>query len=186
MLLAPSFSHWIFPEFSLVNKSFCSVQKLSLAAFCYFCRWFPILTTRACCEACGNLKAAFLVAVVSFQWFCNYPWCLKLVFPGFTIPTGPVKPPPSGSGLPDRFDRKPVETGWIQIQIQNRMCKRFRPVYRLVWPVYRCFNQKIRRCKSDSPVWPVYRLPYVVGLNGPAHFFLFLFFDLTLNPRKLY
>jgi len=24
---------------------------------------------------------------------------------------GPVKPPPSGSGLPDWFDRKPVETG---------------------------------------------------------------------------
>jgi len=30
---------------------------------------------------------------------------------GITKPTGPVKPPPSGSGLPDRFDRKPVETG---------------------------------------------------------------------------
>jgi len=30
---------------------------------------------------------------------------------GFTNPTGPVKPPPSGSGLPDWFDRKPVETG---------------------------------------------------------------------------
>ncbi|PIN24957.1 Sucrose transporter [Handroanthus impetiginosus] len=27
-------------------------------------RWFPFLTTRACCEPCGNLKAAFLVAVV--------------------------------------------------------------------------------------------------------------------------
>ena len=24
---------------------------------------------------------------------------------GLTKPTGPVKPPPSGSGLPDRFDR---------------------------------------------------------------------------------
>ena len=30
---------------------------------------------------------------------------------GFTNPTGPVKPPPSSSGLPNRFDRKPVETG---------------------------------------------------------------------------
>ncbi|KAI3714270.1 hypothetical protein L1987_72867 [Smallanthus sonchifolius] len=28
--------------------------------------WFPFLTSRACCEACGNLKAAFLVAVMSF------------------------------------------------------------------------------------------------------------------------
>ncbi|WOH16451.1 hypothetical protein DCAR_0936004 [Daucus carota subsp. sativus] len=27
-------------------------------------RWFPFLMSRACCEACGNLKAAFLVAVV--------------------------------------------------------------------------------------------------------------------------
>ncbi|XP_068636616.1 sucrose transport protein SUC3-like isoform X2 [Aristolochia californica] len=27
-------------------------------------RWFPFLKTRACCEACGNLKAAFLVAVL--------------------------------------------------------------------------------------------------------------------------
>ncbi|XP_047251804.1 sucrose transport protein SUC3-like isoform X2 [Capsicum annuum] len=26
-------------------------------------RWFPFLTNRACCEPCGNLKAAFLVAV---------------------------------------------------------------------------------------------------------------------------
>ena len=40
--------------------------------------------------------------------------CLDLLRepqPGFTNPTGPVKPPPSGSGLPDRFDRKPVKTG---------------------------------------------------------------------------
>ena len=29
--------------------------------------------------------------------------------PGLIIPTGPVKPPPSGSGLPDRFDWKPIE-----------------------------------------------------------------------------
>ncbi|KAJ0586482.1 putative major facilitator superfamily, MFS transporter superfamily [Helianthus annuus] len=32
--------------------------------------WFPFLTSRACCEACGNLKAAFLVAVV-FLIFCT-------------------------------------------------------------------------------------------------------------------
>nr|XP_043606454.1 sucrose transport protein SUC3 isoform X2 [Erigeron canadensis] len=32
--------------------------------------WFPFLTTRACCEACGNLKAAFLVAVL-FLTFCT-------------------------------------------------------------------------------------------------------------------
>ena len=37
-------------------------------------------------------------------------------------------------------------------------CNRFGTVYRPVWPVYR-------------PVWLVYQ----VGLNGPSHFFLFLF-----------
>ncbi|XP_057416513.1 sucrose transport protein SUC3 isoform X2 [Lotus japonicus] len=33
-------------------------------------KWFPFLTNRACCEACGNLKAAFLVAVV-FLTLCT-------------------------------------------------------------------------------------------------------------------
>lgn len=33
-------------------------------------QWFPFLTSRACCEACGNLKAAFLVAVV-FLTLCT-------------------------------------------------------------------------------------------------------------------
>ncbi|KAK8484357.1 hypothetical protein V6N11_049631 [Hibiscus sabdariffa] len=33
-------------------------------------RWFPFLESRACCEACANLKAAFLVAVV-FLLFCT-------------------------------------------------------------------------------------------------------------------
>ncbi|PWA99520.1 sucrose transport protein [Artemisia annua] len=32
--------------------------------------WFPFLTSRACCEACGNLKAAFLIAVI-FLTFCT-------------------------------------------------------------------------------------------------------------------
>ena len=65
-------------------------------------------------------------------------------WPGFTKLTALVKPPTSGSGLPDWFDRKPVETGWIQIQIQKHMCNRFRPVYRPVYRSgltdYRCFN----------------------------------------------
>ncbi|TYJ05671.1 hypothetical protein E1A91_A12G179200v1 [Gossypium mustelinum] len=33
-------------------------------------RWFPSLKSRACCEACANLKAAFLVALV-FLFFCT-------------------------------------------------------------------------------------------------------------------
>ena len=55
--------------------------------------------------------------------------------PGLSKPTGPVKPARSSSGLPDRFDRKPVETGQIQNQIQNRMFNRFRTAYWSVWPV---------------------------------------------------
>jgi len=35
--------------------------------------------------------------------------------PGFTFPTGPVKPEESGSGIPVRFGRLPVGTGQIQI-----------------------------------------------------------------------
>ena len=42
--------------------------------------------------------------------------------------TGGLKPPPTGSGLPDRFDRLPVKTG----QIQNRMFNQFRSAYRPV------------------------------------------------------
>ena len=65
---------------------------------------------------------------------------------GFTIPTGPVKPSPSDSGLPDRFDRKPVEfKSKFKIACVNgsdRYTDRFD----------RCFNQKIRQCKSGSPV----------------------------------
>jgi hypothetical protein len=33
---------------------------------------FPFLQTRACCEACANLKAAFLVAVVCFRRHCSW------------------------------------------------------------------------------------------------------------------
>ena len=50
---------------------------------------------------------------------------------GFFLPTGGLKPPPTGSGLPDRFDRLLVKTG----QIQNRMFNRFRSAYWPVWPV---------------------------------------------------
>jgi len=34
---------------------------------------------------------------------------------GFHLPTGPTKPPGSGTGIPVRFGRKPVGTGGIQI-----------------------------------------------------------------------
>ena len=51
------------------------------------------------------------------------------------FPTGHPKPAPTGSGLPDRFDRLLVETGQIQIWIQMVSFNRFVPVYRPVWLV---------------------------------------------------
>ncbi|XP_052173291.1 sucrose transport protein SUC3 isoform X2 [Diospyros lotus] len=58
------------------NAVFCSwmavgnILGFSAGASGNWHRWFPFLTSRACCEACGNLKAAFLVAVL-FLTFCT-------------------------------------------------------------------------------------------------------------------
>jgi hypothetical protein len=41
------------------------IQLIGVSNASILSRWFPFLMNRACCEACGNLKAAFLVAVVS-------------------------------------------------------------------------------------------------------------------------
>ncbi|XP_042420990.1 sucrose transport protein SUT4-like isoform X1 [Zingiber officinale] len=57
------------------NAIFCSwmafgnILGFSAGASGLWHKWFPFLTTKACCEVCGNLKAAFLVAVV-FLVFC--------------------------------------------------------------------------------------------------------------------
>lgn len=58
------------------NAVFCSwmavgnILGFSAGASGDWHRWFPFLTNKACCEACGNLKAAFLVAVV-FLTLCT-------------------------------------------------------------------------------------------------------------------
>ncbi|XP_021887837.1 sucrose transport protein SUC3 isoform X1 [Carica papaya] len=58
------------------NAIFCSwmaagnILGFSAGANGNWHRWFPFLKSRACCEACGNLKAAFLVAVV-FLTLCT-------------------------------------------------------------------------------------------------------------------
>ncbi|KAL3654215.1 sugar transporter [Castilleja foliolosa] len=58
------------------NAVFCSwmavgnILGFSSGASGNWHRWFPFLTSRACCEPCGNLKAAFLVAVV-FLTLCT-------------------------------------------------------------------------------------------------------------------
>nr|ALI88693.1 sucrose transporter 2 [Phelipanche ramosa] len=58
------------------NAIFCSwmavgnILGFSSGASGNWHRWFPFLTSRACCEPCGNLKAAFLVAVI-FLTLCT-------------------------------------------------------------------------------------------------------------------
>ncbi|KAL6562538.1 sugar transporter [Orobanche gracilis] len=59
------------------NAVFCSWMAVgnilgfsSGASGNWHSRWFPFLTSRACCEPCANLKAAFLVAVV-FLTLCT-------------------------------------------------------------------------------------------------------------------
>ncbi|KAL0918239.1 hypothetical protein M5K25_010237 [Dendrobium thyrsiflorum] len=60
---------------SLANAIFCSwmavgnILGFSSGASGNWHRLFPFLASRACCEACVNLKAAFLVAV-AFLMFC--------------------------------------------------------------------------------------------------------------------
>ncbi|KAL6547135.1 sugar transporter [Orobanche minor] len=55
------------------NAVFCSwmavgnILGFSSGASGNWHRWFPFLTSRACCEPCANLKAAFLVAVDVFE-----------------------------------------------------------------------------------------------------------------------
>ncbi|TKY58818.1 Sucrose transport protein SUC3 [Spatholobus suberectus] len=61
---------------NVANAIFCSwmavgnILGYSSGASGKWNKWFPFLTNRACCEACGNLKAAFLVAVV-FLTLCT-------------------------------------------------------------------------------------------------------------------
>ena len=75
---------------------------------------------------------------------------------GFFLPTGGLKPPPTGSGLPDRFDRLPEKTGQIQNPNQKLMFNQFRSASRPVGLVYRsgltgywCFKFKIA-CSTGS------------------------------------
>nr|ATB19647.1 putative ATSUC3 [Cupressus sempervirens] len=50
--------------------AFGNILGFSAGASGQWHRWFPFLTTKACCEACGNLKGAFMVAVV-FLLICT-------------------------------------------------------------------------------------------------------------------
>ena len=69
--------------------------------------------------AAGNRRHGRMAAGTRTNCDYRVPWW------GLNKPTGPVKPARSGSDLPDRFDRKPIETDQIQNPIQNQMFNRF-------------------------------------------------------------
>ncbi|KAL2226072.1 sucrose transport protein SUC3 isoform X1 [Sesamum indicum] len=75
------------------NAVFCSwmavgnILGFSSGASGNWHRWFPFLTSRACCEPCGNLKAAFLVAVV-FLCLCT----LVTLYFAKEVPLPPKQP----------------------------------------------------------------------------------------------
>ncbi|KAM0931950.1 hypothetical protein ACQ4PT_000031 [Festuca glaucescens] len=93
---------------SAANSIFCSWMALgnilgySSGSTDKWHKWFPFLRTRACCEACANLKGAFLVAVL-FLCFClvitlifakEVPY--KRIAPLPTKANGQVEVEPSG------------------------------------------------------------------------------------------
>nr|KAJ0218912.1 hypothetical protein LSAT_V11C300121990 [Lactuca sativa] len=102
------------------NAIFCSwmaignILGFSSGASGNWHRWFPFLTNRACCEACGNLKAAFLVAVI-FLTFCT----MVTLYFAKEIPLAPkqhlrlsdavplVEDPPHHDHSPDHTESKP-------------------------------------------------------------------------------
>ncbi|XP_022951942.1 sucrose transport protein SUC3 isoform X1 [Cucurbita moschata] len=63
-------------QHNVANAVFCSwmavgnILGFSAGASGNWHKWFPFLLSDACCEACGNLKAAFLIAVV-FLTICT-------------------------------------------------------------------------------------------------------------------
>ena len=83
------------------------------------------ISSRQACECEYRVQVLACAYVVCVE-------CVSVVCAGFNLPTGSVKPAGSGTAIPDRFGRKSVETGQIQIQIQNRMFNRFRSAYQSV------------------------------------------------------
>ncbi|KAL8518759.1 hypothetical protein ACS0TY_009931 [Phlomoides rotata] len=89
------------------NAIFCSwmavgnILGFSAGASGMWHRWFPFLTNRACCEPCGNLKAAFLVAVV-FLALCT----LVTLYFAKEVPLTPKQPHRLADSAPLLHDRQ--------------------------------------------------------------------------------
>ena len=86
--------------------------------------------------------------------------------PGFFFSTGHPKPEHSGSGKPDLFLRKSVETGQIPVQIQ---------IVRRIWE------------PTGLTGIPAGLAGIPVGLTGNrSNSIFFFFFGLNSNARKVY
>ena len=107
---------------------------------------------------------------------------------GFHLPTGPAKPPGSGTGIPVRFGRKPVEFKFEFKKLSSTGS------YRYTGRLDR-FTGRFDRFEFKSK----FKIACVTGLErytgrfdrftkwalmGRLIFFLF-FFGLTLNARKV-
>ena len=101
---------------------------------------------------------------------------------GFFFPTGLMKPPPSSSGKPVRFDRKPVKTGQIQISNHSGQFNRFPPVNENFAMSYAHINVKDHTKATICNHAYKYNSNKPCSLSGGPHFF----FGLTSNARKVY
>ncbi|CAH2045697.1 unnamed protein product [Thlaspi arvense] len=94
------------------NAVFClwmaigNILGFSAGASGQWQEWFPFLTSRACCAACGNLKAAFLLAVV-FLAICT----LVTIYYAKEIPLTSNKPThiPDSAPLLDDLQSKGLQ-----------------------------------------------------------------------------
>ncbi|TYJ96035.1 sucrose transport protein SUC3 [Cucumis melo var. makuwa] len=82
-------------QHNVANAVFCSwmavgnILGFSAGASGNWHKWFPFLLSNACCEACGNLKAAFLIAVL-FLTICT----LVTIYFADEVPLTAVDQPP--------------------------------------------------------------------------------------------
>ncbi|GLU17105.1 hypothetical protein SLE2022_335000 [Rubroshorea leprosula] len=101
------------------NAVFCSwmavgnILGFSAGASGNWHRWFPFLTNRACCEACGNLKAAFLVVVV-FLTLCT----LVTIYFANKVPLPAPEQPNFLSDLAPLLD-DPTENGLELLKLKH-------------------------------------------------------------------
>jgi len=86
-----------------------------------------VTSVSTCCMVPSSSRNMHVINSIWQQKTLHF---LALLSPGFFLPTGRMKLPPSGSGEPDWFDRFPEKTDQIQIPNQKRQFNRFPPVSR--------------------------------------------------------